>query len=82
MKYLVHFRLKPDLKNKAVEFFEARGPNRHLGVSFLGAWIGKEEDVAFVLLDSDSEDHLAATGKTWGQFGTYEATPVVDIQHY
>jgi hypothetical protein len=82
MKFMVQFRLKPDMKNKAVEYFENRGPNRNPGVTFRGAWIGKDSDVVFVLVESTDEALVTSVGQSWGQFGTHEAFPVLDIQQY
>jgi hypothetical protein len=80
MKYMVEFRLHPGSKNKALEFFEMRGPNRTPGVTFRGAWLGKTSDLAFVLVESPDDAHLAAAGHVWSEFGTYQAYPVLDIQ--
>ena len=82
MKFMVQFRLKPDMKSKAVEYFENRGPNRNPGVTFRGAWIGKDSDVVFVLVESTDEALVTSVGQSWGQFGMHEAFPVVDIQQY
>ena len=82
MKYMVEFRLQPGSKNKAIEFFEMRGPNRTPDVTFGGAWVGKDSDVVFVLVESSDEAHVAAAGQVWNEFGTYRVYPVLDIQQY
>lgn len=82
MKYMVQFRLQPGVKNAVVEYFELRGPNRHPGVKFLGAWIGKEADVVFALVEGDNQEHLEAAGESWGQFGEVEVYPVTDVEQY
>jgi hypothetical protein len=79
---MVEFRLKPGSKSKAVEYFESRGPNRNPGVTFRGAWIGKDSDVAFVLVESEEESLVTSAGQSWGEFGTHQATAVLDIQEY
>jgi hypothetical protein len=82
MKYMVQFRLNPGSKNAVVEYFELRGPNRNPGVKFLGAWIGKGEDVVFVLVEGDDQQHLAAAGASWAQFGEFDVFPVTDVEQY
>jgi hypothetical protein len=82
MKLIAQFRLNPGMKNKAVEYFEQRGPNRNPGVTFLGAWVGKDTDVAFVLLEASSVDLVQAGGQAWSEFGTFELHPVLDIQQF
>jgi len=82
MKYMVKFQLQPGVKNKVVESFELRGPNRNPGVKFLGAWIGKETDVVFALVEADNDEHLAAGGDAWRQFGAFEVFPVTDVEQY
>lgn len=82
MQYMVKFQLQPGTKNKAVELFELRGPNRNSGVKFLGAWIGKDAEVVFALVETDSEQHLAAAGDAWRPFGEFEVFPVIDVERY
>jgi uncharacterized protein DUF3303 len=77
MKFIVELRLKPGCKNRAVEAFEARGPNRFPGVNFREAWIGKHSDVAFVLLESADEQTVVAAAKTWTEFGDCQITEVI-----
>jgi hypothetical protein len=82
MKYMVQFQLKPGCKNKAMECFESRGPNRNPGVTFRGAWVGKDADVVFALVESEEESLVTTAGQSWGEFGTHQATAVLDIQQY
>jgi hypothetical protein len=82
MKFMVQFRLKPGSKNKAVACFESRGPNRNPGVTFRGAWVGKDSDVVFVLVESEDESLLTSAAQSWSEFGTHQATAVLDIQQY
>lgn len=82
MKFMVQFRLKPGVKNKAIEYFESRGPNRNAGVTLQNAWIGTDSDIVFVLVESPDAAHVAAAGQTWSEFGSHEIFPVLDIQQY
>jgi hypothetical protein len=82
MKFMVEVRLKPDSKNKMVDAFEKRGPNRTPGVEFHGAWIGSSSDVLFVLVSSDSEAQVAGAAKSWGEIGEHSIHPVIDVQQY
>lgn len=82
MKYMVKIQLQPGAKPKAVESFEVRGPHRNPGVKFLGAWIGKDADVVFALVEADSEEHLTAAGDTWRPFGAFEVFSVIDVEQY
>jgi hypothetical protein len=79
---MVEFRLKPGSRNKAVEAFEMRGPNRNLGVTFEGAWVGHHSDIAFVLVDSEDDAHVAKVAGLWSEFGQPQIHQVVDIQQY
>ena len=82
MKFFVEFELKPGNKEKLVEAFELRGPNRNPGVTFLGAWIGKNEEVIFVLAESPNDELLAKAAQSWGQYGDYQITPVIALDEY
>jgi hypothetical protein len=82
MKFLVQFKLKPGAKNKAVEAFEQRGPSRNPGVTFAGAWIGRAEDVAFVLVDAQDEALVQQVAASWAHFGEPQIHAVIDVQHY
>jgi hypothetical protein len=82
MKFMAQFRLKPGAKNKAVEAFEQRGPNRNPGVTFLGAWVGNHSDVAFVLVEGEDEAHVAKAAEAWVPFGEAQIHSVIDVQQY
>ncbi len=82
MKFMVEFQVKPGGKNKVVEAFETRGPNRNPGVTFQGAWIGTNTDVVFALVESESEALVAKAGQSWGEFGAYHIHPVIDVQQF
>jgi hypothetical protein len=82
MLFMVEFRLKPGAKNKAVEAFEQRGPNRIPGVAFEKVWIGNHSDVAYVLIQSADEALVAKAAELWSEFGQTQIHSVVDIQQY
>jgi hypothetical protein len=82
MKFLIDVQLKPGLKNQAVEAFEMRGPNRTPHVKFEKAWLGALEDIAFVLVESPEESHVADAAQTWIHFGQTKIHHVVDIENY
>ena len=82
MKFIVEFQLKPGGKNAAVAAFEQRGPSRNPGVTFVSAWIGKQSDVAFVLVESESESHVAKAAESWSAFGAAQIHAVTDIQQF
>jgi hypothetical protein len=82
MKYMVEVQLKPGTRNKAVEAFDERGPNRNPGVTFVAAWIGSHSDVAFVLVDAEDESRVAKTAASWPDFGDAKIHAVVDVQQY
>lgn len=82
MRYMVEFQLKPGSRNRAVEAFEMRGPNRNPGVTFEGAWIGHHSDVAFVLVDSEDEAHVVKVAELWSEFGQPQIHQVLDVQQY
>jgi len=82
MKFMVEFQLQPGIKNKAVEAFEQRGPNRNPGVRFVGAWVGTKDDVAFVLVESADEALVAKAGQSWSDFSQHQIYPVIDVQQF
>jgi hypothetical protein len=82
MKFIVEFHFKPGTKEKAMDLFELRGPNRNPGVSFRNAWIGTRSDIAFVLLESDYESLVEQAAQTWHDAGSYRIHPVVDVEQY
>jgi hypothetical protein len=82
MKFFVKCQLKPGNKKKVMEAFELRGPNRNPGVAFRGAWIGKSEEVIYVLAECANEELLRKAAQGWGDFGDYEITPVIDFDEY
>ena len=82
MKFFVQFKLKPGNKQKVLELFELRGPNRNPSVTLKGAWIGKKEEVIYVLAESEDETILENAAQEWGQFGEYQITPVIDLEQY
>jgi len=82
MKFMIEFTLRAHDKNKALEAFEQRGPNRSPGVNFLGAWIGKNSDVIFVLVESTDESLVNSAAKSWPEIGDFQITPVIDVQQF
>ncbi len=82
IKFFVEFQLNPGNKGKVLALFELRGPNRHPGVELKNAWIGKKEEVIFVLAESADETLLLNAAKAWGEFGAYKITPVIDLDQY
>jgi gamma-glutamyl-gamma-aminobutyrate hydrolase PuuD len=82
MKFMVEFRVNAGSKNKVVEAFEQRGPNRNPGVTFHGAWIGKNSDVVFALVESADESLVTSAAKSWTEFDDYRITPVIDVEQF
>ena len=82
MKFMVEFPVRPGNKNKALEAFEQRGPNRSPGVTFQGAWIGKNSDVVFALVESAEESLVAIAAKSWTETGNFRITPVIDLERF
>lgn len=82
MKFMVEVRLRPGDKNKAVEAFETRGPNRNLGVSFHGAWIGKDTDLVFVLVESADQASVERAGQTWRELGDFQIHSVINVEDF
>lgn len=82
MLFLVEVRLKHGVKNQVVDTFEIRGPNRNPAVQFVKAWLGVREDIAFVLISSEHESHLADSCRAWSTLGETEIHPVIDIEDY
>ena len=82
MKFMVEFSVRPGNKNKAVQAFEQRGPNRNPGVTFRGAWIGKNADVVFALVESDDESLVTSAAKSWTELGDFRVTPVIDVEQF
>jgi hypothetical protein len=82
VQFMVEFQLEKGSKNQALEAFEQRGPNRTQGVAFRGAWIGKESEIVFVLVECADEKLLATAGESWSAWGSFRVHPVIDIQQY
>lgn len=82
MKFFVEFQIKDGDKNKAAAAFEQRGPNRNPGVAFKGAWIARNDDVAFVLVESADEALVAAAAQSWSEIGDSRITQVTDIEQF
>jgi hypothetical protein len=82
MKFMVEFRVKPGNKNKALEAFEQRGPNRHPGVTFRGAWVGTHSDVVFVLAESADESLVTQAAQSWTESGDFRITEVVNVEQF
>ena len=82
MKFMVEFRFKSGRKGHALELFESRGPNRNPGVTFRGAWIGTDSELAFVLVEAPDETHVANVTEAWGVHGESHITRVIDIEQY
>jgi len=82
MKYMVHFQFKLDSKAEALDACERLGPNRHPGVTFRSAWIGTNRGVAFVLVESASEELVSKAAETWRKQGEFSIYPVIDIEQY
>jgi hypothetical protein len=82
MKFIVELRLKPGARDKAIEAFEQRGPSRNPGVTFRSGWVAKQSDVAFVLVESEDEEHVAKAAQSWSTFGQAQIHSVIDIEQY
>jgi hypothetical protein len=82
MKFMIEFRVQPGSKNKAVEAFEQRGPNRTPGVAFRAAWIGKDADVVFALVESADESLVQSAAKSWSETGNFQIVPVIDVEQF
>ena len=82
MKFMIEFRLKPGSKNKAVEAFEQRGPNRTPGVTFRQGWIGANADVVFVLAESTDEALVAKAAQSWSEHGQSQIFRVIDAEQF
>ena len=82
MKFIVEIQIKDGDKNKAVQAFEQRGPNRNPGVAFKGAWIGRSDDVAFVLVESGDEALVTAVAQSWSEIGDFRITQVIDLEQF
>lgn len=80
MKYMVELLLHPGAKDKALEAFEQRGPNRTAGVTLRGVWVAAHADVVFVLLESAKETSVAEAVSSWSVFGESKITTVIDIE--
>jgi hypothetical protein len=79
---MVEFSVKSGNKDKAIQAFEQRGPNRSPGVTFRSAWIGKNSDVVFALVESTDESLVSAAAKTWTESGEFRITPVIDLEQF
>ncbi len=82
MKFLVEFGIEPGTKNRVLEAFEERGPSRNPGVTFRGAWIGKQANVVYVLAEAAEEAPITQAAKWWSPSSDFKITEVVDIEQF
>jgi hypothetical protein len=82
LKFMVEFRNQPGMKNPIVDAFTLRGPNRNPGVEFKDAWLGKQDDLIFILCESDEQSLVENACRTWSEYGEFRIFPVVEIQDY
>jgi hypothetical protein len=82
MTFAVEFRLQPGSKNKIVEVFEQRGPNRNPGVEFLSAWVGLREDIILSIVESPTEEAVIRACQSWSESGEWSIRPVINIEQY
>lgn len=82
MKFMVEFHFHPGTKSRVADLFELRGPNRHPGVKFLGAWIGSQSDLAFVLVEGDDASRVAEAARAWHELGKHQIYPVTDVEQF
>ena len=82
MKFLVQFHPKHNGKQKLLEAFEVRGPNKNPGVTLKVAWIAKNEETVFALVESDDEKLVVDAARSWTTSGDYQITPVIDWEQY
>jgi hypothetical protein len=71
MKFLVQLQVKPECRNKAMEAFELRGPNRNPGVTLKQAWVDTRSHIVFALAESADEASVEKAGQSWAEFGDY-----------
>lgn len=79
MMFIVDFQQQAGARNKALEAFERQGPNRNSGVKFEAAWIGRDSDVAFALVDAADEAQVATAADTWSELSSAKIHAVVDV---
>lgn len=79
MKYMVELKLRAGGKDKLLEAFDMRGPNRYPGVTFRDAWIDTRSEIVFVLSESSEESLVAKACESWLEHGDYTIHPVIDI---
>jgi hypothetical protein len=82
MNFMVQFSVKPGNKNKALDAFDNRGPNRNSGVTFRGGWIGAHSDVVFALVESSDESLVNEVARSWSELGEFRITEVVDVDQF
>jgi hypothetical protein len=82
MKFIVEFRLKPGSRNKAVDAFDLRGPNRNPGVSLHAAWVGTNSDVVFALGESEDESLVRQACSSWAEVDDFIIHPVIEIEQF
>ena len=82
MKFMIEFSVKSGDKNKALQAFDQRGPNRSPGVTLQGAWIGKNADVVFALVESADESLVTSAAKSWTELGDFRVTPVINVEQF
>jgi hypothetical protein len=82
MLFMVVVQLHPGTKAAAMESFEFRGPNRHPGIAFRGAWIGAHDDSLFVLVEASDSARVESAIAAWGDVGVSEIHSVINVEDF
>jgi len=51
-------------------------------VTLQGAWIAKNEEMIYVIAESEDEALLVNAAQSWGKYGDYQITPVIELDQY
>jgi hypothetical protein len=80
MKFVVELRLSPDARGGIADAFSRWHPERDPGVLVRGARIAIENNVIFVVCETEDERRIATACRNWGAHGSYRVHPVSDAQ--
>jgi hypothetical protein len=82
MKFFVELRLKASSRNKAMDAFELRGPNRNPRVALRGAWVATGSDLVFAVVESDDESMVEQAARSWSDVSSFTIHAVVEIEQF
>lgn len=82
MRFITHFRFRPEVRNEAVRRFQETGGLPPDGVKLLGRWHAISGNEGWVLSESDDAKAQTEWILGWSDLLDFTITPVVDDREF